>query len=138
MEEMMAYYTYKQGRKCLKCQKPIPDQVHGSRKYCEPKRLPDGTIDSCKDDYHIPIRKKRNAPFDMMAKHHRLMYERIDQLYKAKGDIVTSEHLNIHGISLNRPFQFDIQKGKFIFYYYQYAIKDLGNKQYQIFKHELF
>ena len=138
MEETSSFYTYKQGRKCLKCKKPIPDQVHALRKYCIPKKMHDGTVDSCKDDYHSPIRKMKNEPFQQMARHHKAMYEQIDQLYRVKGELVSRELLNIWGIMLMRPFQFELRDGKFTFYYHKYLIKDLGNNQYKIEKHELF
>jgi hypothetical protein len=138
MEEMQSFYTFKEGRKCLKCKIPIPDQVHKSRKYCVTKRLPDGTVASCKDDYHSPIRKLKNEPFEQMAKHHKLMYVQIEKLLKAKGENVSRELLNIWGIILRQPFQFDVENGKFIFYYHKYLIKDLGNNHYKIEKHGLF
>jgi hypothetical protein len=138
MEEMKPYYTYKQGRSCLKCKKPIPDQIHALRKYCANKRLPDGTVDSCKDDYHSPIRKRKNEPFQKMAAFQKAMYERIDRLFNAKGEIVTEEFLNRWGIVLQRPFEFNTKDGKYIFYYHQYSIKELGNKQFKISKHDRF
>lgn len=138
MEEMLPYYTYKQGRKCLRCKKLIPDQLHGLRKYCENKRLPDGTVESCKDDYHSPIRKKKNEPFQKMAAHHKAMYERIDRLFRTKGETVTEEWLNTWGIVLQRPFEFKVADGRFIFYFHQYSIKELGNKQFKISKHDLY
>ena len=135
---MSSYYTYKEGRKCLKCKKPIPDQAHGLRKYCKTKRLPDGSVESCKDDYHSPIRKLKNEPFSKMATHHKKMYQRINQLYRSKGETVTEEWLNIWGIILKRPFEFKVENGKYIFYFHQYLIKELGNKQFKISKHGLF
>jgi hypothetical protein len=138
MEEMQSFYTFKEGRKCLKCKSPIPDQVHKARKYCVTKRLPDGTVASCKDDYHSPIRKQRNEPFQKIALHHKVMHERIDQLLKAKGNIVTKEWLNTWGVILHRPFEFRIEDGKFNFYYHQFLIIEVSNNQYKISKHGLF
>jgi hypothetical protein len=131
-------YTFKTGRKCRRCSQPISDQEHLARKYCKPKTFPDGRMENCKDKYNSPIRKKLNAPYVSMAQHHKLMHNRITSLAKVKGNTVSLEEINLWGIILQRCFQFEVKDGKFIFYFHEFAIADLGNKRYKISSHGLF
>ena len=129
------FHTFKNGRKCLKCKKPIADQEHGTRKYCRSKKLPDGSVESCKDDYHSPLRKVRNEPFKRIGDFHKLMHYRISLLFKNHGADVTLELLNRYGIMLNRPLEIDMKNGLGHFYFHEFAVQKLDPVNYKITKH---
>jgi hypothetical protein len=131
--------TYKLERKCLHCEKPIPDHIHAIRKFCPRIELEDGSVLNCKDDYHVKKNKPINEPFKNMAKWQKYYFSRIKQLFEKEGSEVTLELINRYGINLFRPFQFELNKQRqFIFYYHQFAIEKLTDKTFKIFKHGLF
>src|ERR1700740_771319 len=129
-------YTYKDNRKCQHCNNPISDQTHALRKSCPRKKLPDGTISSCKDDFHSAKNKKDNKAYRKLIAHHKAMDERIAFLLRHKGDAVNLEDINKHGIILNRPIEFSKNEtGQFIYSFMQHSITQLNNNQYKIKKH---
>jgi hypothetical protein len=130
------YYTYNNKRKCLHCGAPIADQKHSSTKFCPRVKLSDGTIQSCKDDYHSPLRKDRNAPYKRIAEFHKDAHRRINCLLDAKGETVTVEQINQYGINLYKSFEMvldSMQRPTFRFVEFEFI--PLGNKQYKINKH---
>jgi hypothetical protein len=68
--EPQSFHTFKKNRKCPHCGTAIPDQNHGKQLYCSRVVLPDGSIKSCKDDYHYPKSKAANEPFKKMMEYH--------------------------------------------------------------------
>jgi hypothetical protein len=132
------FYTYILKRKCLHCGTPIADQVHALTKFCPREVMGDGSIKSCKDDYHVPLKKIRNRQYKNIAAYHKEAHKRIDKLLLEKGETVNTEQLNQYGIKLHRPIQFSVdsaQKGTYSFV--EFAITQIGNTQFKIFRHGL-
>lgn len=126
-------------RKCLHCGKPIADNAHAARKFCPRQKLPDGTILSCKDDYHVKKNKPINAPFKWMASYQKYYYKQIVLLLEKEGKRVTREQLNRYGINLSRPFEFIVDnENKYVYYYHQFAIKQFSENKFFISRHKLF
>ena len=120
----------------MHCDSPIADQAHASTKFCPRFVLPDGSIQSCKDDYHSPKRKDANLPYKRIADYHKDAHRRINSLVKAKGDTVSIEQINQYGIRLNRPIEFVVDaKQVTTCYFVEYAFAQLPNKQFKISKH---
>lgn len=133
--ELKSFYTFNLNRNCLYCQKPIADQEHASLKFCRKKRLPDGTVGCCKDDFHTAKRKSLNPPYNSIVKHHKIMTKRIEYLIKAKSEKVTLEDLNRYGIDLMKPVQIIANNdGKTTYYFVGYSITEQGNDHYKISK----
>lgn len=136
MINVMPHYSYANKRKCLLCETPIADQAHASTKFCPRFVLPDGTIKSCKDDYHSPLRKEKYEPYKRIADFQRETHKKIEALSMAKGEIVTIEQIDQYGINLHRPVQFEVDSmQKTTFYFIEYELKQLPNKQFKISKH---
>lgn len=132
----MDYYTYHLDRECRKCCDPIADQVHALRKFCPREVLDDGTIKSCKDDYHTPLRKLEKAPFKDLSLHHEKMRNNLRILLHRHGETVDLEIINQYGIILNRPAEFGwLKDGSQIYYFIEYAVNKINNNQYKIIKH---
>jgi hypothetical protein len=138
---MSINHTYNDKRKCLQCLKSIPDQEHALRKFCKRIKLQeDGSVMSCKDDFHSAMRKKENQPFMNFASHHKRMRDSIKDLIKEKGNTVSIESINRAGINLMRPARIDILKdGCNKFYFVEYLITQTNDFQFKITKHnEIF
>ena len=136
--ELNSFYTFHMNRKCLHCQNPIPDQEHASLKFCRKKRLPDGTVGCCKDDFHAAKRSKINPPYNSIAKYHKIMNDRIENLYKTKGERVTIEDLNRFGINLKRPVELNRSpEGKNAFLFVGFLITEININLYKISKNVL-
>lgn len=130
-------YTYKDNRKCQNCHAPISDQTHALRKSCPRKKLADGTVISCKDDFHSAKNKKENKSYRKLIAHHKSMDKRIAYLLLHKGDAVNLEDINRQGIILNRPIEIlNNETGGFTYKYMQHSIIQISNNQYKIKKHE--
>jgi hypothetical protein len=135
----MSPYTYLDKRICPNCNNPIPDQFHGLQKFCPREVREDNTVKNCKDDYWSKKNREKMAPFNNAAIFQRDQFEAVEALYKSKGKSVTLEDINRFGINLFRPMEFRTTVSKqFEFYFYQYAIKQLSNNQFEILTHELF
>ena len=129
--------TYKDNRKCQNCSTPISDQTHALRKSCPRKRMPDGSVLSCKDDFHSAKNKKENRSYRKLIAHHKSMDKKIYYLLRNIGETVILEDINRYGIILKRPIELSKnENGGFIYTYMQYSIIQLNNKQYKITKHD--
>ena len=129
--------TYNDNRKCQNCGAAIADQTHALRKSCPNKKLEDGSIVSCKDDFHAAKNKKENGAYRKLMAHHKSMDKRIAFLLRNKGDTVNLEDLNRHGIILNRTIELSKnENGGFTYTYMHYSIIQLNDKQYKIKKHD--
>lgn len=132
----LPHYTYDKKKICPNCGCEIPDQIHASRKFCPPYRLPDGTKINCKDQYHSPLKKQKNAPYNKIADFHRKTRDSIDMLRKAKGADVTIEDLNQYGIRLNRPVEWEANNDQvWTYYYVDFSITQFPNHKYKISQH---
>ena len=129
-------YTYLKERMCPHCGSLIPDQVHASIKYCPKTISADGSVISCKDDYHSPLKKIKNRPFKAIADYHKLAHKQIKSLVQNKGEYVTLEHLHQYQISLNRSIEWEVNADRiYTFYFVEYAITQFPNNQFKISKH---
>lgn len=129
-------YTYNHGRKCPNCSKPIADQKHGLRKYCERVQFDDGSILNCHDDFNSARDKIRKAPFKVFATHQENMRDRLRSLFNRQGEIVSVELLNRWGIMLNRPAEIEwTNDGSQIFYFIEFAVVKTNQNQFKIIKH---
>ena len=130
--------TFNSGRACHFCGQPIADQAHAAQKYCKRTVRTDGTVKCCKDDHHAKLRKQQDAPFKRIAEYHRTAYANIHRLYKAKGEYVTAEDINRHGIDLNRRLS-GIRNGDiFTMYFHGFAFVDSDKQNFKIITHELY
>jgi hypothetical protein len=129
------HYTYTQKRSCLHCQKTIADQTHASTKFCERIELPDRTIQSCKDDYHSARNKEKNKHYKKLADFHKDMNRRINNLLKAKGEIVTVALIDQYGIILHKPAAFFNDNNKSTYYFIDFAFKQINLTQFKIITH---
>jgi hypothetical protein len=126
-------------RKCLHCGKPIADNAHAARKFCPRQKLPDGSILSCKDDYHVKKNRPINAPFKWMASYQKYFYNQIKLLVEREGYKVTFEQLNQYGINLHRPFEFIVNKeNRYVYFYHQFVIEQMPENKFKITRHEIF
>lgn len=133
----MEITTYLKKRKCLRCKKDIADQEHAARKFCRNKTLPDASVQSCKDDYHSPLRKKKNEPYKNIADFQKNMHDRIEFLAASAGEKVTTDQLKAAGIILSRPVEFFRNtSGLLTCYYIKYAITQIENNNFKIITHE--
>ncbi|MES2429312.1 MAG: hypothetical protein V4556_00160 [Bacteroidota bacterium] len=129
-------YTYNEGRKCLHCNTPLADQFHESRKFCFRTELTDGTVQSCKDDYHSPIRKSNYEPFKKIFDFHKEIHENITQLFNAKGELVSLEEINLFGIPLSRAFETEVNNLKNQTYrFVEFEFQLLNKKQFKLVRH---
>lgn len=131
-------YTYLNNRKCKKCGAKISDQAHALQKFCKRVELSDGTILSCKDDYHAAIRITEKEPFRRIAKHHENMRNLIKELNNQKGNLVNLESIKRAGIQLNRAVevQFSKEDGLHKYYFVEFLISKIDNLLYKITKHD--
>ncbi len=130
-------YTYKDNRKCQHCVTPIADQTHALLKFCERKKMTDGSVLSCKDDFHTAKNKKENRSYRKLIAHHKSMDKRIHCLLRNVGPTVILEDINKYGIMLKRPIELSKSENGWVRYsYMHYTIIQLNDKHYKITKHE--
>jgi len=136
METQEMNYTYNDERECLKCFKPIPDQAHGSTKFCERVELPDGSIESCKDDFHAERNKEKNIPYQKLIHHHKYTRDILEKL-ALKNELITAKELDVHGIDLTKPVQIKVGKGflKSI-YFIDFYLSQINSSTFKIIKHD--
>lgn len=126
-------YTYKGDRRCKHCNSSISDQAHALQLFCKRIKLADGTVQSCKDDFHSSKRKIEKGPFERIAKHHKQMCERILYLLSIHGEVVNQDLLDKFGINLSRPAQIELSKyGLHKFHFVGFLIHKLSNGKYEI------
>lgn len=74
-----------------------------------------------------------------MARQQKNYHKQISLMLQREGAKVTLEQVNRYGINLSQPFEFKILADRrFVFYYHEFAIEQLAQNQYKIFKHGLF
>jgi Zn-finger protein len=129
--------TYYDKRKCQNCNAPISDQTHALRKSCPRIILEDGTIKSCKDDFHVKKNKRENIIFRNMIKHHKSMNKRIISLLRNVGANVTTEDLNRYGIVLFQPLKVSKNEyGEHSYTFMNHTIITINNNQFKIKNNE--
>lgn len=97
-----SYPTYKIGRLCKYCEKPIADHEHATRIFCKRAVLPDGSIKNCKDDFWAENRKEKNDEFSRMMDYHKEIFEKLWFAYYLGQKQMTADELFKLGIHLSR------------------------------------
>lgn len=131
-------YTYVQKRACRFCKAPIPDQVSKAREFCPREVLPDGSIKSCRDDYHVENNKELEARFRQLNIYHKRTNERIELLLKTKGEYVKLEDINRAGINLFRTLQFEYIEGMYRGWFLDFLIENISDQNFKLSKHDIF
>lgn len=92
--------TFDDARKCLNCEKLIPDQAHSTRKHCPPVKINGENFD-CKTERHT----QEDSPDDKrdreIIKNIKSIDKRILEMISHKGSIVTWEDLDAYFIQLS-------------------------------------
>lgn len=131
------YLSYNNGRKCLKCEKPISDHAHANIKFCEKHTLPDGSIKSCKDDYHAEKNRLSNLPYQELCNFQKRTTTNIALLEKQKGNTVTDEDLDQYGIYLNRTVKTELSENQQnVFLFIDFSFSQLNDTQFKITRHD--
>jgi hypothetical protein len=125
-------YTYFKKRQCLKCGTKIGDQVHAARKFC-PRIIDfDGSVKSCKDDFHSKKRKGVNGPYIDLMKENKFLSGQITKLLSDKGDKVSINDLDVYSIDLSKS---KILKGRVHEYIFiEYKIQEIDKATFKIIK----
>lgn len=129
--------TYLKKRKCKHCSTSIPDQAHQLTEFCKNKLLADNTVKSCKDDYHIALRKISELVYSNLVAYHKKINKSIVNMVTQKGSIVTIDDLDQFGILLNRAIEVHMppsQKGSY--YFVAHEITQINVSKYKISTHE--
>ncbi len=138
MKNETDFRTYHDGRICLFCSTDIPDQEHNARIFCRRLELPDGSIQSCKDDYWAELRKNEHDIYKKIQLFHKQISGVLQQLHQLNLPEITFDILDSTGIHLNRCLLHNTDEtGSIIFHFVDYAISihpTLNNIK--IFKHE--
>lgn len=130
------YPSYKTNRKCLHDGKPIADHVHASTKFCEKYTLPDGSIKSCKDDYHAEKNRIANQPFVDHMNFHKTMTHNISRLLTEKGATVTTADITFYEIFLDRTVRLKRPANQqSVYYFINFAFTQLTTTQFKISRH---
>lgn len=134
----MKKYTYLQGRKCLHCGEPIPDQKHLALKFCDYQEQGKTSKDSCKNKYWSRRKTKDLKAYRSLVRFHKSMSKRIHDLLMANGEIVTIEDLNRYGINLYCPIKTELFQDKSRkFYFIGYLIEKSADNSFKIKQYEL-
>ena len=129
--------TYNDNRKCLFDGKPIADHIHAHTKFCERQVLPDGSIKSCKDDYHAEKNRLSNLPYQELVNFHKRITASIALMVKQKGYQVTGEDLDQFGIYTNRAVKLEMAANQqCTFWFIDFAVTQIDEKHLKITNHD--
>jgi hypothetical protein len=138
MNKTPDYHSFNLNRKCNHCSTPIADQVHASTLFCAREELPDGSIKSCKDDYHAERYKQSNIRYKNIFNFHKRATDSISKLQAQKGGMVTIDDLDQYGIPLDRAAKIEIPPTqKSVFYFAEHCITQINATQFKITTHGL-
>ena len=127
----------KENRRCLHCNNEI-ENSHGSRRFCVNTIATDGSINSCKDDFHNAKKKPRYEMIKRIAKIQLLHFDILHRFFISGKKIVSSEELEKAGMKLH----FCIMRMKipntneYGLYFIDYLLKGSDTKQLTIIKHD--
>jgi len=122
---------------CLYCGTPL-GEVHGLRRFCPNTIAEDGSVNSCKDDYHNAMKKPKRDATKGISKIHYDNFLILHRLYKEGNNIVTWEKLKNAGFRV----EFSIVRKRidstdyFDAYYIQYLLKQINKTDFKIIEHE--
>jgi len=92
--------TFDDARKCMNCDKLIPDQAHASRKHCPPVKINGENFD-CKTKRHTLLDTPEDKKDREIIKNIKSIDNRISEMISHKGSIVTLEDLDAYFITLS-------------------------------------
>ncbi len=135
--QVKEYMKYETGRHCKACGKPIADHVHAHTKFCEKYDLPDGSIKSCKDDFHAEKRRIDEQPFIELMNFQKTQTHNIRRLYEEKGATVTTADIDFYQIALNIAVKTDVLPDqKSVLYFINFKLTQLDATQFKITTHD--
>ena len=102
--------TFEQHRECLECEKPIADQEHAIRKFCEKYYDESGQVHDCKTHYHTNKNKPEREIHSNIIRDQKFFAKQISEMILKKGEEVTTEDLNAYDITLTESIKFEIKK----------------------------
>ena len=100
--------SYENGRRCLYCSKPIADQEHAARVFCEKYYDEMGKVHDCKTIYHRKHEKPDKLIQNSIGNSHRVISNKISSMICNRGLTVSTEDLNAYGIELTKAISFEI------------------------------
>lgn len=100
--------TFKLGRKCRNCKKPIPDNEHAAREFCEVTRDANGNVKDCKTQYHRMLDSDEREKLRNFNANQRFIADQLETLISKKGNEVSTDDLDAYDIILNDAMQFKI------------------------------
>lgn len=124
-------------RNCLHCGKDLGN-VHKLRKFCSNTLDGDGSVNSCKDDFHNTRKRPRYEKTKRLAEIHFKNYEILDRFYQQKKVVVSAEELEKAGFKIH----FYIIKAKipgrdeYGLYYIDYLLSGKDYKQLTIERYD--
>lgn len=137
-------YTYNDKRMCP-CGKKIPDQWHKNIKYCPAFIDENGKKIVHKHIYTAEPKKLKNQPYKALFNYYKRSHQNLISLWRRKtlgkdieSILVTNDELKAYLIDLSRPVQLlTNQNKKIILYYIDFAIEQIDQTTFKIFKHGL-
>jgi ribosomal protein S27AE len=123
MNNQYAHLTYEDKRACPNCGKPIADQEHATRKYCEKYYDQSGKVHDCKTDYNRTIDKPEREIHSTLIRDQKFFAKQISDMVSKKGYEVTTDDLTAYDISLPESLKLEIKSnGTAISHFLQYII----------------
>jgi hypothetical protein len=92
--------TFDKARKCLNCNRPIPDEAHATRIHCPPVKINGENFD-CKSKRHTQLDSPEDKRDREIIKNFKSIDNRISEMISHKGLIVTWEDLDAYFIQLS-------------------------------------
>lgn len=123
-------------RKCLHCGKEFI-LTHELRLFCPNFTNPDGTVQSCKDDFNNLKQRPKYHMFKKLIKNQHKVWLVLDYFFKNNKEVVSFSELKNYGVDLNFPIQkAALEKTKeTVLLFIEYGLKLLPDNNYKIFKH---
>lgn len=113
MEAKQQEFTYNDKRHCMLpgCSKPIPDQINKNRFFCEPRVLPDGSIENHKDDYHSMLRQVPKLDVTVC-----LISTKDDEKEIELTDVIVRKKGNLLMLNIEVPIEIDSDDAIVVFF----------------------
>ncbi len=123
MNFQYAQLTYNKKRECLQCGKPIADQKHATRIYCEKYYDQSGKVHDCKTDYNRALDEPERKIHSDLIRDQKFFAKQITAMIAKKGHEVTTDDLNAYDISLPESLKLEIKSnGIAISHFLQYTV----------------
>jgi hypothetical protein len=108
IKKMSQYTTFLDGRKCRTCNKPIADQEHAAREFCEVTYDENGKVKDCKTAFHRMTDADNREKYRQIINTQKFIKEQLDLLISKKGNEVLTEDLNAYDILLSLSISHEI------------------------------